>query len=243
MTAAPDSSLACLTAAGLPGGDVEAWSQPSAASDFAGDSRAFSAFWRGGAALLARLPVKPKRNSAEQAAAELIKQRARQARVHFLQAHAEALYDSLTGNRSRFLRVDELMAAAASAVSGLVPQDIEAGVALRDKEGAEVDQGLFLSAILASQRCGNHLCHAMLLPRREAFALLPQFAERQRIDFDTASIERQGGAVTLTMRNPRYLNAEDQTTIDAMEIGVDLALLDRASAVAVLRGAPEDQPK
>jgi thioesterase DpgC len=47
----------------------------------------------------------------------------------------------------------------------------------------------------------------------------------------------------VTMKNPRVLNAEDQTTISAMEICVDVALLDQASAVAVLRGGPVDHPK
>jgi enoyl-CoA hydratase/carnithine racemase len=243
MTTPPDSSLACLTAAGLAAGDVKAWLQPSTTGDFAGDSRIFSAFWHHSAGLLARLPARPQRNAAEQAAAELIKQQARQARVRFMQAHGEALYDLLTGRRSRFLRVDELLRTAAAAVPGLVPQEIEHDVMLRDKEGVEIDHGLFLSAILAAQRCGNHLCHGMLLPRPEAFELLPQFAARGRIDLGTASVDRHGTAATVTMKNPRFLNAEDQTTIDAMEMCVDVALLDQASAVAVLRGGPVDHPK
>jgi enoyl-CoA hydratase/carnithine racemase len=234
-----------LTAAGLAADDVKQWAaaQPRITDVLAEDGHALSNFCRRCAGLLARLPAKPRRDLAEEAAAELIKQQARDARVRFMQAHAEALYDSLTGGRSRFLRLDELFRAASSAVSGLVPQEIEDGVALRDKEGAEIDQGLFLAAILASQRCGNHLCHSMLLPRREAFELLPQFVERQLIDLETASVERQDNAVTVTMKNPRYLNAEDQTTIDAMEICVDLALLDPTSAVAVLRGGPVDHAK
>jgi thioesterase DpgC len=45
------------------------------------------------------------------------------------------------------------------------------------------------------------------------------------------------------MRNPRYLNAEDETTLDGMEIAVDLALLDPKTEVCVLRGAPVEHPK
>ena len=41
--------------------------------------------------------------------------------------------------------------------------------------GLEIDQGLFLSAILGSKQSGSHLCHAMLLPKPEAQALLPKF--------------------------------------------------------------------
>jgi thioesterase DpgC len=45
------------------------------------------------------------------------------------------------------------------------------------------------------------------------------------------------------MRNPRYLNAEDQSTIDGMEIAVDLATLDPKTDIAVLRGGTVDHPK
>ena len=38
------------------------------------------------------------------------------------------------------------------------------------------------------------------------------------------------------MRNPRHLNAEDETTLDGFEIAVDVALLDRVSELCVLRG-------
>ena len=153
----------------------------------------------------------------------------------------------MTGKCSRFLRLDELLAAAAATVDGLVPppEAVKAESSLRqsDKDGIEIDQGLFLSAVLGSQRCGNHLCHAMLLPRREAMEHLPQFRSEGTIDLGTASVERRGNCAVVTMKNPRFLNAEDQTTIDAMEICVDLALLDPSVAVGVLRGGAVDHPK
>src|SRR5256885_14137767 len=45
------------------------------------------------------------------------------------------------------------------------------------------------------------------------------------------------------MRNPRYLNAEDETTLEGMETAVDLALLDAKSEVCVLRGDTVEHPK
>jgi thioesterase DpgC len=45
------------------------------------------------------------------------------------------------------------------------------------------------------------------------------------------------------MRNPRFLNAEDESTLDGMEIAVDLALLDPKTEVCVLRGGPVEHPK
>ena len=57
-------------------------------------------------------------------------------------------------------------------VPGLVPDDKqlarENGLQQRDKDGAEIDQGLLLSHVLADPAAGMHLCHAMLLPRPEA---------------------------------------------------------------------------
>ena len=56
-------------------------------------------------------------------------------------------------------------------------------------------------------------------------------------------VERVGKASLVTMQNPRFLNAEDQTTLDALEIAVDLATLDPATRIAVLRGGKLDHPK
>jgi thioesterase DpgC len=54
---------------------------------------------------------------------------------------------------------------------------------------------------------------------------------------------RQGKAATVFMRNPRYLNAEDETTLQQTEIAVDLAILDPKSELCVLRGDTVDNPK
>ncbi len=172
---------------------------------------------------------------------------ARQARAQFLRQHADAVYDALTDNRSRFVRVGELVEAAAQQFPGLVPtaKEIAAEDGLRQsqKAGLEIDQGLFLSAMLRSEQSGRHLCHAMLLPRQEAKDLLDKFSRDGRIELPGASIERRGKAAYVTFLNPRFLNAEDQTTLAGMETCVDLALLDPAIEVSVLRGTAVDHPK
>jgi len=56
-------------------------------------------------------------------------------------------------------------------------------------------------------------------------------------------LKRHGKASVLTMRNPRYLNAEDESTLDPMEIAVDLALLDPKTELCVLRGDAVTHPK
>src|SRR5205823_5144722 len=105
------------------------------------------------------------------------------------------------------VRVEELVLRAAGVVPGLVPtlQEIvaEEGVLQRDKSGLEVDQGLFLSAVLGSPGPGRHLCHAMLLPRNEARELLPKLERDGLVELNGASICRLGKAAVVTQSNPR----------------------------------------
>jgi thioesterase DpgC len=54
---------------------------------------------------------------------------------------------------------------------------------------------------------------------------------------------RHGKAAIVTAANTRFLNAEDNSTIDAMETAVDLAILDPNTDVAVLRGGEVEHPK
>jgi thioesterase DpgC len=238
-----------LATAGLPGSDIREWLQaePGEATDFPADRRKFSTYWQKSARLIGRLPGKPQRGEREHAAADLIAERAREARVLFLHRHSDAVYDALTVRRSRFVRVEDLVIHAAGVVPGLLPtaQEIAAedGTIQRDKSGLEIDQGLFLGAVLGSERAGRHLCHAMLLPRPEAQALLPQLERDGVVKLDGASVHRAGKAAVVTQNNPRFLNAEDQTSLDGAEICVDLALLDRASEIAIMRGAVVEHPK
>ena len=119
----------------------------------------------------------------------------------------------------------------------------EAEFPQKDKDGVEIDQGIFLSRVLEHGRAGMHLCHAMLLPRPESLAHLPQFLARGALEMKTATIERRGKASFVTLRNPRFLNAEDESTIDEMETAIDLATLDPETGIAVFRGAIVEHPK
>ena len=239
----------CLAAAGLPAADIESWlgAEPREITDFSADCATFSDYWRRSAQLLGRLPDKPRRNASEHAAAALIQDRSREARARFLRRHADAVYDAATARRSRFMRVEELVIRAADVVPGLLPttQELAAedGLIQRDRSGLEIDQGLFLSAVLRHESCGRHLCHAMLLPRPEAQALLAQFERDGTVKLDGASVRRAGKAAVVTQDNPRFLNAEDQTSLDGAEICVDLALLDPTTEIAVMRGAVVEHPK
>jgi thioesterase DpgC len=151
-----------------------------------------------------------------------------------------AAYDALTGGRSRFLRVDELCRSAAQRFPGRLPGAsvlaAEAGLRQKDKKGVEKAQGTFLAAVLGDPAAGRHLCHAMLLPREESRARLAEFEAKGELSLEGARLHREGKAVVVTMRNPRYLNAEDEGTLPGLETAVDVALLDRNSELCVLRG-------
>src|SRR5690242_3345381 len=94
---------------------------PAITADFATDSAGFSQFWRACQQRLDALPPRPQRNPAETDAAATIHHEAREARERFLAQHVEKLYAAMTGGLARFLRVEDLVLAAAEAVPGLVP--------------------------------------------------------------------------------------------------------------------------
>ena len=80
---------------------------------------------------------------------------------------------------------------------------------------------------------GTHLCHAMLLPKPES-RRAPAGACRRKARSISAPRRSSGTgkATTVLLRNPRYLNAEDETTLHQVETAVDLAILDPASEIA-----------
>ena len=226
-----------------------AWAatRPAIAGHFEQDAAAHSAFWHAGAEMLAALPGKPTRNPEQARTAETVLRTGRASRDAFMREHAEALYAVLTKHRSVFLRAEPLAYAAAALVPGLVPTRHEVAAESEKtqahKDGIEIDQGIFFSNILAHRKIGAHFCHAMLLPKTESLAHLPELAAKGAIDFGTASVARRGKASLVTMQNPRFLNAEDESTLQNVETAVDLALLDPQTEIAILRGGFLDNPK
>ena len=228
---------------------VASWSaaRPEVTKDFQHDADVHSTFWLKGYELLAALPDKGKRNPEQARAAETVLTAGRATREVFMRRHAAAVYAALTRNQTAFVRADVLAYEAANLVPGLVParaQVYAQGEKMQSqKDGIEVNQGIFFSHILARPDTGTHFCHAMLLPRTEALARLDEFTARGAVDLGTAAVMRQGKAATVFMRNPRYLNAEDEATLQQTEIAVDLAILDPVSELCVLRGDTVNNPK
>ncbi|HEU4731256.1 MAG TPA: enoyl-CoA hydratase/isomerase family protein [Kofleriaceae bacterium] len=191
-------------------------------------------------AAVASLPPKPQRTAAEAATAEAAKRDARAARARFLRRRADEVYSILTENRTRPLRADELVWAAADRFPGLVPSreavEQERAHPQRDKEGIEIDQGIFFCHILSSRTAGLHLVHTMLRPTPAAEQLLERFRADGAVDLGPVRVERIGTAGHVTLTNPSFLNAEDDSTVAPLETAVDLVLLDPAIEIGVLRG-------
>jgi thioesterase DpgC len=184
----------------------------------------------------------------ERVEAAVLKADARRVKERFFRLHAAAIYDEITGNCARFIRVSEVLAAAARHYPALLPNrvQLDAERALKRqsaKEGRELDQGLFLAQILADPRRGLHLIHAMLRPKREAQERLAEFRHSGALDLGGATVERKGKVGHVTLSNQKFLNAEDDLATAALETAVDLVLLDDAIEVGVLRGGTVTHPK
>jgi thioesterase DpgC len=158
-----------------------------------------------------------------------------------------AIYDTVTHGGGRSLRVAELVAEAAVQHPNLLPSAEEMAAERRrlqkDKLGLEIDQGIFLAHVLADPVAGTHLLHAMAQPRAEAAACLVDLQRTGCIDLGPMRVDRIGSVGYVTIQNHRALNAEDDASTQALELAVDLVLLDDAIDVGVLRGGPATHAK
>jgi len=238
-----------LRRGGLPAKSAGAWTKvlPRVTGSLKRDATAATKFWRAGDGLLAKLPKKRQRTPEQQSAAEAILSACRRLREDFLKKHVDAIYRKLTNDLSAFHRVDELAYDAAKFIPGLTPTrkqvDADGALMQSEKDGIEVDQGIFLAHALALPEAGMHLCEAMLRPKPESIARVDEFVRNGVIDFGPARVERLGKAAVVTVQNPRFLNAEDDDTLGDTETAADIAILDPLSEICVLRGGVVDHPK
>jgi (3,5-dihydroxyphenyl)acetyl-CoA 1,2-dioxygenase len=222
--------------------------EPAFGASLARDAEAAGAYAADIEAALKSMGPKAERKGEHRAEAEALKANARAVKERFFRRHAVAIYDEMTNHGARPLRISELVAAVAGRYPALLPnaERIKEERALKQqsaKEGHEVDQGLFIAHVLADERCGMHLIHAMLKPKREALERLAEFRRSGFADFGEARVERKGKVGYVTHTNPKFLNAEGDQTAAAMETAVDLVLLDDAIEVGVLRGGTVQHPK
>jgi thioesterase DpgC len=158
-----------------------------------------------------------------------------------------SIYSDLTDGLAAQPRVSELVYAAAERFPEQLPTraaiDAERELLQKDKQGLEINQGIFVAHVLAHPRSGFHLIHSMSQPRAEALALQADFQRTGSIDLGPVRVDRDGDRGHVTTQNHAFLNSEDDVTVVALETAVDLVLLDDATRVCVLRGAPATHPK
>jgi thioesterase DpgC len=214
---------------------------------WAGDHRELEGAAARAADVLAALPRPAGRTPEQRERAAAAQNAARVLRSRFMDAHGDAVYAALTEGRTVALRLPELVSAAAEQLPGLVPADAvmrdERARPQADKEGHEIDQGIFLRQVLRSAACGPHLADAMLRPTGRALELLAEFERTGVARLDSVLLERRGGSARLTMTRDDCLNAEDERQVEDMETAVDLVLLDPRVRVAAVRGGPMSHPR
>jgi thioesterase DpgC len=167
--------------------------------------------------------------------------------AEYLRDHIESIYDELTDGFSKQLRIAELVYAAAERFPDHLPNraaiDAERELLQKDKQGLEIQQGFFIGHVLACPRTGFHLVHSMAQPTARALAQLADFERDGAADLGPIRVDRAGDIGTVTIQNHAFLNSEDDASTAALEVAVDLVLLDDAIRVGVLRGAPATHPK
>jgi (3,5-dihydroxyphenyl)acetyl-CoA 1,2-dioxygenase len=215
---------------------------------FESDLKSATAYFAAIEERIARHPSPDSRSAQERSDVRAILQEARAVRTAFFARHAAAMYAHMTADRTRHLRVVDLVYGAADKFPGLLPtrRQIDQERALQRqslKEGREIDQGLFIAHVLSDADCGLHLIHAMLRPTRAAEEKLAEFVRTGFVDLGAATVERKGFTGEVTLTNNKFLNAEDDIAVAALETAVDLVLLDDQIKVGVLRGGVVDHPK
>jgi len=214
---------------------------------FAQDCQSSVQFWGLSDLILSKLPPKSKRSDLEKSCASLLLRQARERRESFLLLHVQTVYKKITNGLQNFVRLEDLTHEANNLVPGLTAskQILEAENALlqSQKDGHEINQGIFLTHVLGNEQCGLHLCHASLLahPRTQEYQY--EFSKTGRLELEGVSLRRDDKTCYLEFQNGQYLHAEDDLTLANTEIAADLAILDSQSSVVVMRGGVVQEGK
>ena len=168
-------------------------------------------------------------------------QELRTLKSNFFSKNILQIYLIATKNLSKHLRIEELILEVETLFPFLLPEKrlikLDSLKVQKEKDGFEFDYGIFFNYILSNKTCGNHLIHSMLLPKKESNKFLKEFETKGELNLGTAIISRRGEVSTIWFNNPRFLHAEDETTIGNVETAVDLALLDNKTKIVILRGS------
>ncbi len=255
QTTRTDDRVAQVSNAGMSQTEVKAWfgdlnlslTLESDPARLESDAALVEPIFNRGRAFLDSLPLKSKRTDSELAAGQTLVRAMAALCERFCRVHRGSMYRRLTDDYTSFLRVDDLVWRAAERWPGLLPsrdQVLREQTQMQmDKDGLEIQQGIFLSHICTERRAGLHLLQAMLKPKEESIALLSKFQELGSVDLGQVQVEARNQTGYVYFSNPRYLNAEDETLIEAQETAIDLVLLHPDLKMGVLRGAVVEHPR
>jgi len=211
------------------------------------DKKKLFEYCHNGEKLLADLPSKKQRNTEQQCIADCIFQHCREIRQQFIGLHIDWIKNKLLIPIENHQSMSEIAFRAAELVPGLLPtkNDIDRELSLlqADKEGLEIDQGIFFSGLLNDYQAGKLLIENMLKPTARALNLLPKFNTQMKLNLGKISIEIIEKSAYITFLNSDCLNAEDNQLIKDFETAVDLALLSKKVDVGVLRGGVVSHPR
>ena len=208
--------------------------------DFHNDVKNYTHYWHIADQLLSKLPIKSKRTPEEQIGASFILNETRQKREDFLTHHAQTVYKTVTDQLTQFIRLEELLYAVNDLVPGLTASRAtiakEREFIQSQKDGHEINQGIFLSHVLAIEECGLHLCHSTLLPNPRTQEYKEQYFSTGLLELEGVSLQRIDKTSYLYFQNGQYLHAEDDHTLANTEIAADIAILDPKTTIVVMRG-------
>jgi thioesterase DpgC len=197
--------------------------------------------------MISLLPSKSARKASEKIAAQTLLHLYSALSWSFFRRHTKHIYASITDQGQKSIRVDTLLWLAAEMLPGILPTkeqiDLECSRMLKDKDGIEINQGLFISQVFCDPSCGHHLNRSMLRPTLQAQALLSEFIKNGEVDLGVVKVQAKGNTGYIYLHNERYLNAEDDTTVLPLEQAVDLILMHPQLTMGVLRGSVVDHPK
>ena len=174
----------------------------------------------------------------------------RQARQQFMATHSAELYEQLCQQLTKnaeAVSLNGLMQAANEILPSLLPTSEQLARDEQflqvDKQGYEIDQGIFFSGLLANQSVGLDLIEQLQKPSAKALSLVDEFNHSKLLDLGKVRLELKGHAGHITFQNPDCLNAEDNELIAQLEVAVDLVLLSDLVKVGVLRGGVVNNKK
>jgi thioesterase DpgC len=158
----------------------------------------------------------------------------------------ESIYGVLTDGFRRQLRISELVYAAAEQFPEHLPSRTaiaaERELLQKHKQGLEINQGIFVAHVLADPRAGFHLIHAMSQPTAQALALLEGFQRDGSADLGPMRVDREGDVGHVTVQNHAFLNSEDDVSTAALEVAIDLVLLDDSIRVGASSARASTSP-